>query len=282
MIQEKNQHMKADQAWSLLYNRLEKDGLLPVEAPARSFRLQSFKWVAAIALLFVSLASVYFLSRPAPTSAPLLTLLNEESNTSLVTMLEDGSTVYLANQTSLQYPEYFSENKREVSLKGDALFEVSGNPDRPFFIETEEVMIEVIGTSFHVRNTPNAPFQLSVQRGKVKVNLKQADMNAVFVEAGETVKISNGTLVSEPTLNKELFSQFTKRIQFKDERLGDILNVLNRDISDIPIYASGSIEDRKLTVSFYENTPEDMAQLICLALKANLTREDGRLLISAP
>ena len=41
---------------------------------------------------------------------------------------------------------------REVSLQGNALFDVTGNRERPFLIETEEVRIEVLGTMFHVKS----------------------------------------------------------------------------------------------------------------------------------
>ena len=97
---------------------------------------------------------------------------NTEQST-LVTTLEDGSIVYMGGETSLQYPEHFSMDKREVSLQGNALFDVTGNRERPFLIETEEVRIEVLGTMFHVKSDVGSTFELSVQRGKVKVALKK-------------------------------------------------------------------------------------------------------------
>ena len=57
-------------------------------------------------------------------------------------------------------------------MQGNALFDVAGNRERPFLIETEEVRIEVLGTMFHVKSDVGSTFELSVQRGKVKVALK--------------------------------------------------------------------------------------------------------------
>lgn len=56
---------------------------------------------------------------------------NTEQST-LVTTLEDGSIVYMGGETSLQYPEHFSMDKREVSLQGNALFDVTGNREPSF------------------------------------------------------------------------------------------------------------------------------------------------------
>lgn len=97
----------------------------------------------------------------------------------LVTTLEDGSVVFLAKETSIRYPEHFVSDKREVSLQGDAFFDVAKNRERPFWIDTEQVKIEVLGTAFSVKSVEDAPFRLSVQRGTVRVTLKKGIRNAM-------------------------------------------------------------------------------------------------------
>lgn len=280
MIQTDKEIIKANQAWDQLYARLEQDGLVPEQQmPSRRFRLRPVQWAAAIVILCISVATVYFL-RPSAPIMPLLTLQNTEE-AALVTTLEDGSTVYLADKACLQYPEHFSTDKREVSLTGNALFEVNGNPERPFLIEAGEIQIEVIGTSFHIKNVKDSPFQLSVQRGKVKVN-QAKNTQSLYVKAGETITLIGQSLEITPTKDLEQFLRYQKHVQFKDERLADILQVVNRDLSDTPIQTSQSLQDRRLTVAFYENTPEDMAELICQALKLTYSRENNILMITEP
>ena len=94
------------------------------------------KWAAAIIILCVSVATAIFLGQERTPETTLLTLHNNEASTTLVTTLEDGSIVYLADNSQLSYPEHFQREKREVSLLGNALFDVSGNKERPFLIET--------------------------------------------------------------------------------------------------------------------------------------------------
>ena len=84
----------------------------------------------------------------------------------MVTTLEDGSVVYLAGNTSLKFPEHFSSDRREVSLQGNALFDVAGNHKRPFIIETEDTRIEVLGTAFNVKSNDSSPSNCLYSEGK--------------------------------------------------------------------------------------------------------------------
>ena len=274
-----NRNKKTEQAWNTLYDRLEKDGLL-ADKQKRSghYSLQSIGWAAVLAVLCVSVVTAFFLTRSSENQMSLLTLQNGSDETTLVTTLEDGSMIYLADNSQLKYPEHFAKEKREVSLEGNALFEVSGNRQRPFLIETEKIQIEVIGTSFHVKNSRHIPFELSVQKGEVKVTIKNNN-ESVHVKAGETVSLSEKKLHISTTQDTEQFVRYIKRVQFKDVRLGDILRAINQQ-EDVHIITSPLLEERILTVSFYDNSPEMIAELICSALKLKYTKENGFLIIT--
>ena len=160
MIETERNKRKTDRAWNTLYQRLDEEGLLSGR-PASPFRSPAWKRgvaAAAVALLCL-LISVTYLNRSGQDTDPnLLTRQNSETATTLVTTLEDGSVVYLAGNTSLKFPEHFSSDRREVSLQGNALFDVAGNHKRPFIIETEDTRIEVLGTAFNVKSNDSSPF----------------------------------------------------------------------------------------------------------------------------
>ena len=279
---EKNK-LKTDQAWVQLYTRLEQDGLLdkPTSGTQIPYRIGLMKWAAAIVILCVSVATAIFLGRERTPETTLLTLHNNEASTTLVTTLEDGSIVYLADNSQLSYPEHFQREKREVSLLGNALFDVSGNKERPFLIETEQARIEVLGTSFNIKSSDKSIFELAVRRGLVKVTLKK-NGEQTLVKAGQTVSLFSNRLQVAPTQDNEQFSDYTRRIQFKDERLGDILHVINLEYPMMPLKATADLEDRRLTVSFYNNSPATMAELICAALKLKCTQQNNIWMISEP
>lgn len=282
MIQTERNQERTNQAWNRVYSRLNSDGLIPETNRPTTLRPTLLKWsmaTAAVVTLCVILSTIYLAGKDSSPTQALLTQQNKERST-LVTTLEDGSIVYLAEATSLQYPEHFATEKREVSLQGDALFDIAGNRQRPFLIETEEVRVEVLGTAFNVKTNGTAtPFELSVQRGLVKVTLKK-DGQDIYVKAGETVTLLERKLHLRNTPNRELFTGYTRNIRFKDERLADILRVINLQDGTVQMLTSPKLGERKLTVTFANESPETMAELICMALNLKFTREKNTFTIS--
>nr|WP_286079285.1 FecR domain-containing protein [Bacteroides intestinalis] len=276
---------KTDEAWERLYARLDKDRLLVEAGQGRAVRRKLLlKWgtLAAPAVIagFVYLASaLWFVPGGEVENLNLVTQENREASM-LVTTLEDGSVVYLAQESTLQYPEHFATDKREVNLQGEAFFDVAKNHEQTFLIETGKVRIEVLGTAFNVRSHEDDFFRLSVQRGRVKVSLKQGGQS-VLVSAGETVTLQARQLQLSETEDSDEFRQYTKNIRFKDECLEDILRVVNAEAPTLQIQVASSVlNKRKLTIEFENNSPETVAELICWALSLKYSREGDKLILS--
>lgn len=282
MTQNQNK-AKTDAAWNRLYGRLETDGLLSTtneRKRATLIRPVFYRWAAAIAVICISAASLFLLAKSDKIDKEnLLTLQNKKGAVTLVTTLEDGSIVYLADNTKLDYPIHFEKKTREVFLKGNALFDVTGNKERPFLIETKDILVEVLGTSFYIKDETGTAFELAVKRGRVKV-IRKKDGQQKLVTAGETVRLLSDKLTVSQTENNTLFDHYTNKIQFKDETLGNILRVINRTSDGLKLEAIPELNNRPLTFTFSSNSPENVAQLICLALDLTYTKKDGILLIS--
>ncbi len=281
MTQINKNKRNTDQAWNQLYSRLAEDGLLPAPKPAdKTFlRTPAFKWAAAIALILISVAVASIVVSHNFRKSQLLSLYNEKDEATLVTTLEDGSIVYLADQTSLQYPKHFEKERREVFLQGDAFFDVKGNRERPFMIETDRIQVEVVGTAFNVKGKDSDNFSLSVDRGEVRVTLKKTGQN-IHIKAGQTGLLRSDQLQTVATEDVDQFGQYTRNIQFKDERLVDIVRVINRNTQGTQLEVAPNLEDRLLTVTFSNDSPSSMAQLICMALNLKCVQEEDKIRIS--
>jgi len=284
-MKDKNLHtdqtVHTDQAWNELYSRLEQDNLIPARGQKRLMRPVFAGMAAAIAVLCLCGALGIWLLNDWGTDERLLSLKNGPEDNTLVTTLEDGSIIYLAQDATLSYPEHFDADKRLVKLDGNALFDVSGNKQRPFLIETKYTTIEVVGTAFNVKNNGKNDFELSVQRGLVKVT-RLDNGESSFVKAGETVILNKNLFLKSPTSDMDQFARYTERIQFKDETLANIVRVINRMSSQPVQLSSSELENRRLTVSFYDNSPAAMTELICLALGLTSEQKEDTLVISAP
>ena len=64
--------------------------------------------------------------------------------------LADGTRVWLNSGTRIQVPVSFNSKHRVLFLEGEAFFEVSKDPKHPFFVNTNELSVKVMGTSFNV------------------------------------------------------------------------------------------------------------------------------------
>jgi transmembrane sensor len=116
----------------------------------------------------------------------------QANNTTRVTtiILEDGSTVQMYPGSKLSYPKQFVSQKREVYLQGDAFFSVIKNPLSPFYVYSQEIVTQALGTSFKVSGK-NGRLEVDVKTGKVAV-YENDDM----VNLNELQQKSNGVIIT--------------------------------------------------------------------------------------
>ena len=84
--------------------------------------------------------------------------------------LNDGTTVLLSANSRLEYEKEFTSSKREVTLVGEARFNVTKDPKRPFIVRTEQIQTQVLGTVFDVKAYPQATPDVTLYEGCVEVS----------------------------------------------------------------------------------------------------------------
>ena len=130
------------------------------------------------------------------------------ATTTLVT-LSDGTRVMLNANSTLEYPASFDDaatdkatgedraadaahQVREVHLKGEAHFEVTKNPHRPFVVKAGEMQTQVLGTIFDVKAYRKDAPKVTLMQGKVKVS--NADTE-VEMRPGQTATLQSDKIV---------------------------------------------------------------------------------------
>lgn len=261
----------ADKGWQSLFNRLDAEELIPETKVVEHRLIPVWAKYAASIIVILSIASLSYFS--VFKSNPALISLNTgiEPNT-LIQTLNDGSVVYLANNTHFSYPEQFSSDERKVNLSGEAYFDVAHNPQKPFRIETEKVIVEVLGTAFNVKSETNDAFELAVERGKVRVTLKSDPSQSQIVLPGEKISTSDNHLVKSKNSDVNYFAWKTKQMKFKDETLSNVIAVINKNYKSNIQVSDKLLAERRLTVTFDNSSISKMTELICLSL--NLEKEE--------
>jgi transmembrane sensor len=267
----------------------------------------SFKWwYAAAALLLCITGAWYFFfhntnTRPyAYTTTVSSMQLIEHVNTSenpLVLTLPDSSHITLASKSRVSYAHTFGSADtakngvtRDVYLLGEAFFEVTRNPHRPFRVFANEIVTKVLGTSFTVRSfEKDTTIQVTVRTGKVSV-YKQATAQASG-KMSEIILTPNQQLVYErmgQTFQKVLLSNPAIIATGNDRTLVYDEAPLDRIFSDLSkVYGISIVFDsdllKKCTVTadltnepFYRKL-----DLVCGAIDAHYEVIDGQVVIES-
>ena len=170
---------------------------------SRSFNSIWFK-IAAVSLLIVALTSLW-------KAFHVQDVINQDLayNEIIVPLgekaqiiLSDGSHVWINSASKLRYPEKFGEISRDVTLEGEAFFDVSKNQEKPFIVNTRDVKVNVIGTAFNVKCYPgDKKTQTIVVRGEVKVEDILGNQKAIILKPNEMATLQEKVLTGQKTSN---------------------------------------------------------------------------------
>lgn len=144
-------------------------------------------------------------------------------------ILADGSTVYLNSETTLSFPSLFEGDERVVELTGEAYFEVEVD-EKPFIVQTTDLQIKVLGTSFNVNAyEDNAFTAATLVEGGIQV-YGTGIPDTISLEPGNNMnfdKESQEILVKN--VDTSVYTAWMRgEFIFRKHPLGDILNQLSR------------------------------------------------------
>ena len=158
-----------DIALSRLRNRI-LNSHTPIRQPGRT--LISWYHTAAIILVLLGMGYWYSTQTPVPVSKEIYVqnqIITAKGSKGKF-LLPDGSTVWLNTESKLIYPEKFDGDKRLVTLEGEAYFEVAENKKKPFIVQSGDLDIEVLGTTFDIACYPfQDKIDVVLLNGSVKV-----------------------------------------------------------------------------------------------------------------
>ena len=189
-------------------------------------RRRILRFAAAAASIVFAIGLLWFVnSNNGIEMLEVTTLANEK----IEVLLPDSSIVWLNENSALSYPKKFVGNHREVLMHGEAIFEVTHNPTKPFIVEADQLRVQVLGTRFNViSNQENQNNFVHVIRGKVQVQKKVVAAQQVILEKGMTAMYDQKTkrlqLTNEFSAN-QLFWQ-NKTLTFKEANLEKVFSDL--------------------------------------------------------
>lgn len=232
---------------------------LQTKKQPRNFRFKKVLRIAAILIVAISVS--FSIAKFALTPKEIIQIAHKGEKKEV--LLQDGSVVVLNSNSSITYPEEFGDT-RNIKLSGEAYFKVFRDVKRPFIVQTHDVKVRVLGTSFDINSYKHRSTKVSVLTGRVEVSLtsgnkvvivknQQADLkrNADFHistdDSSEGIAWTSNTIILKNTTLSEtakiIENWYNVDITFEDQE------IRKRTIS-------GKFKDEKL-----ENVLESIAYL---------------------
>ena len=216
--------------------------------------------------------------------------------------LPDGTIVRLNTDSRLTYLNFTAGKNREVTLIGEAYFDVAHDSSRPFIIHTGKINIKVLGTSFNVRNYPqDKELETSLIKGKIEVSLESRPEDIITLKPTEKLiiakdqdELATATKVKSSIDNKVVLTSITylrhDSLVAETSWLNDKMVFVNQPLDKIAIelerkYAiTVSFKDEKVKkyryTGVFENVSlEKVFQLIKYSKNINYKIDDKNIVI---
>lgn len=201
--------------------------------------------------------------------------------------LNDGTEIVLGSVSRVWVPEQFGR-EREVRLEGEAVFNVAGDPSRPFLVRTEGAVTRVLGTRFGVRAFAEDGYvEVTVAEGQVAVTAsepseaegtqakrawrpgtgKAAPVPSTRLRAGQAVRVEDGAVGAPRVVDAERLLAWTEgHLNFEDAPLAEVARALERHFGTRIELADPTLAELRLTAELRQTTAKESIRLIALSL----------------
>jgi transmembrane sensor len=237
-----------------------------------------FSWrkIAASVILLLGLTlGIRLLNNKGVKPVELITAVSEQNV--LIDTLSDGSVVTLNKESFIKYPSKFNGDKRAISLKGEAFFNVAPDKRKPFIITVNDVQVEVVGTSFNVKNE-NGNTEVVVETGIVRVTKAG---KTVQLAAGEKLLLSaNDSVAVKEAVSDKLYNYYrSKEFVCDNTPLWKLVEVLNEAYDANISIGRKELNDLRLNTTFNNESLDKVLEIIHLTFDITVVRKEGQIIL---
>ncbi len=196
--------------------------------------------------------------------------------------LPDGSTVLLNTGSTLDFPEAFDAQTREVRLSGEAFFNIREDQARPFVVHTGALKTTVLGTSFNVKAYEGEDnITVTVKSGRVKVSDERKVLGIINPDEQITFSRATQQMQQRGVKSEEVIAWAERDIFFDDVTMAEATRILAQRFSTQIVLENDNINGCRFTATFVQG--EDLYQIldvICAFNGVRYVEESGVIRLS--
>ena len=192
-------------------------------------------------------------------------------------ILPDGTRVWLNAESSLSYSIPFADDLREVSLSGEAFFEVTRDDRRPMHVDTRNATLRVLGTKFNVKAYADEPDEeFSLLDGSVSLLMAGSEtQEARLLRPGDHAVIGGGQLtVVNENLDKYASWRFGSLV-FDETPMPELCRKLERWFGVEVTVTDAAINSYRFTTTFSNQSLSQVLELLELSSPIAIRYEPG-------
>ena len=195
--------------------------------------------------------------------------------------LYDGTKVWLNSGTKFRYPVVFSRDTRDVSIEGEAYFDVAKDSKHPFVVRAGQLKVEVLGTHFNVCAYPeDNEFSTTLDEGSVNA-LNTTTSKGVKLNPGEQVILNRETnVLKRLKVDTKLFTSWKDNLlKFEDAPFEEVIKKMERWY-DVKITVDPAINTKeRYTMTIKTESLREMLQLVARTTKIKYEIKENTVLL---
>ena len=176
--------------------------------------------------------------------------------------LPDQSLLILDGNSTVSYKEDFNKATRELTLSGEGFFKVTHDKQHPFIIDMEGVKLQVLGTSFRVKNDKETnTVHVDVVTGKVML---YNETDTLVLTAGQSGSYNRQSkrFARLDEVDVNAYSYATKQFAFSDTPLDQVAAYLEKTYKVSIHFQNPAIKACRLSAQFDQQPIEDILNVI--------------------
>ncbi|NML39614.1 DUF4974 domain-containing protein [Chitinophaga sp. G-6-1-13] len=226
-------------------------------------KLRYLRWVAAACILSVVFLAYRFRNELSDMIAPpmMYTIVTDQYQIKEV-ILPDSSVVVLNVNSRLRYPREFNSS-RNVTLSGEAFFDIRKNPDTRFTVNASHLRVDVLGTSFVISDAGTTETaRVGVKTGRVQVNIPDEEQARPSIllprqQFSYTVGKEAGKIEDNAAINTDWTAQL---LVFRNTPLAEVFSAIAESLHVKIVSNNHEINKRTFTGSFLKE--DDITEVL--------------------